>query len=84
MKSQVSRLWVRRYEQPRDDDGKFLAGAFIYTRFDGSHRFLRHQWDPIEEDLAHHLHATNQLRRFLQIMAVVIAVAVFLYVKGWA
>jgi len=83
MKRQVSKLWVRRYEQPRDSAGRFLEGTFIYTRADGGHRFLRHAWDPIEEDLAHTLLNVNRFRWFLQLMVPILVIAIVLFIKGW-
>lgn len=32
MRSQVSRLFVKRYLRPRDDSGRFLPGWIFWTR----------------------------------------------------
>jgi|HubBroStandDraft_6_1064221.scaffolds.fasta_scaffold241653_2 hypothetical protein len=70
-------------ERPRER-GRFVKGAVIYTRFDGRRLWVRHSWDPVEEDLFHTLLNVDKLRRFLRAMAFVIAVAIVLYIKGWA
>lgn len=38
----VSRLWVRKHDQPRDSGGRFLRGSVLYTRWDGQTRWLKH------------------------------------------
>ena len=45
----VSKLWRRRYEQPRDAAGRFKRGVFLWERLkDKQSRWL--EWPEVEYD----------------------------------
>jgi len=79
---QVSRLWVKRYARHRTADGTFAPGATLYTRYDGQTRWLRHNFDPIDDDCYRALWASDQARRILTHL-LVIAVAALLIGLWW-
>ncbi len=78
----VSRLWHRRYLQPRDDAGRFSRGTTLYTRYDGQTRWLRHSFVPVEDDCLRALRLTDESRRVLTHLFV-IAVAALLIGFFW-
>ena len=75
----VSRQWVRRYTRPRDADGRFTAGVQLYERWDGQTRWLRHSFDPVDENCARALFLTDEARRILTDLFVIAVVALLLW-----
>lgn len=78
---QVSRLWVRRYEQPRDEAGRFVKGSQLYTRYDGAHRYLRFSLDT-SDDVARAIWLTDEARRVFRDLFVILVAALLIWWFG--
>ena len=76
---QASRLWVKRYARHRTADGRFAPGSSLYTRWDGQTRWLRHSFDPVEDDCARALWLTDEARRLFTHLALLVAVALLVW-----
>lgn len=79
---QVSRLWVRRYAQPRDKAGRFAPGHLLWTRLDGATRYVYYPEIPAE-DLTEMRWLSDEGRRVLVAIALLIAIAFLVFWMGW-
>jgi hypothetical protein len=80
MKDQRSRFYHRR-NPPHSDRGHFASGRTLYTRYDGSSRWLRHFGPPLSER-EQMLWLGEQARRVLRdIIVIVIAALLIIFVR---
>ena len=76
---QASRLWLRRYGRPRAADGTFASGAYLFTRYDGQTRWLRHNFDPVDPEIEEFVWATERYREVLRALFVVVLAALLMW-----
>lgn len=81
MKDQRSRFYHRR-NPPHGDGGRFANGTTLYTRYDGSSRWLRHFHDGAPDERVRLEWLSDEGARMLRHMFVIL-VAAFLVFWFW-
>ena len=84
-RTELRRRWyLRHVPMPRAESGHFAKGTYLYVRYDGEPRWLRHRWDT-EDELIQTAHWLNdEFRRFVVIVGGVALVAFVFFLLGWA